>query len=83
MDSNDKKLSPVDPLPPYLSVALMYFPSVQANSVHACNAGDWNARLNRGLESCAGLVDWHAGIPYQLTNVTWRMGASRACGLPI
>jgi hypothetical protein len=36
-------------------------------------AGDVNDRLNRALESCAWLVVWLAGIPYQLTNVTWRM----------
>jgi hypothetical protein len=41
MDSNDRNNSLVDPLPPsYLSVALMYCPGVQANSVHACNAGN-------------------------------------------
>jgi hypothetical protein len=55
MDSNDKNISPVDPLPPYLSVALMYCPGVHANSVHACNAGNVNGRLNVSLESCAWL----------------------------
>jgi|688.fasta_scaffold327066_4 hypothetical protein len=74
MDGNNKKLSPVDPLPPsYLSVALMICPGVQANSVHACNAGNVNDRLDVMLESCDWFVDWLAGIPYQLTNVTWRM----------
>jgi hypothetical protein len=32
--------------------------------------GNVNDRLNRAL----GLRDGLAGIPYQLTNVTWRMG---------
>jgi hypothetical protein len=45
------------PSPPlYLSVALMYCPGVQANSVHACNAGNVNDRLNVMLESRAWLV---------------------------
>jgi hypothetical protein len=34
----------------------MYCPGVHANSVHAICAGNVNGRLNRGLESCAGLV---------------------------
>jgi hypothetical protein len=56
MDGNNKNISPVDPLPPsYLSVVLMYCPNVQANSVHVISAGNVNGRLNRGLESCAGL----------------------------
>jgi hypothetical protein len=59
MDGNDKNISPVDPLPPsYLSVALMICPGAQANSVHACNAGD----VKRLFESCAWLVDRLAGI---------------------
>jgi hypothetical protein len=34
MDSNDKNISPVDPLPPsYLSGLVMYYPGVQMNSV--------------------------------------------------
>jgi len=73
MDSNDKNISPVVPLPPYLSGLVMYCPGVQANSVHVCHAGNVNARLNRWLGTCAGFVGWLAGIPYQLTNVTWRM----------
>jgi hypothetical protein len=57
MDSNDKNISPVDPLPPsYLSAALMYCPGVHANSVHVICAGNVNARLNVMLESRAGLV---------------------------
>jgi hypothetical protein len=56
MDSNDKKLSLVDPLPPSnLSVALMICPGVQANSVHACNSGNVNDRLNVTIESRAWL----------------------------
>jgi len=62
MDGNDKNISPVDPLPPYLSAALMYCPGVQANSVHACNAGNVNDRLNRSFESCAWLVWWACWI---------------------
>jgi hypothetical protein len=62
MDSNDKNISLVDPLPPYLSVALMICPGVHANSVHVCNAGNVNACLNVSLESCAWLVGWLAGI---------------------
>ena len=56
----------------------MYCPGVQANSVQACNAGNVNACLNRGLESCAGFVVWLAAIPYQLANVAMRMGLLRA-----
>jgi hypothetical protein len=38
-------------------------------------------RLNRELGSRAWLVVWLAGIPYQLTNVARRMGASCAYDL--
>ena len=56
MDSNNKNISPVDPLPPSnLSGLVMYCPGVCVSSVHACNAGNVNACLNRGLGSCAGL----------------------------
>jgi hypothetical protein len=48
MDSNAKNNFRVDPRPPYAG------PSVQAYSVHACNAGNVNARLNHELESGAG-----------------------------
>jgi hypothetical protein len=76
MDSNNKNISPVNPLPPSnLSEMVMYYPGVQMNSVrvssaqscnvwmsgvHVCNAGNVNARLNRGLESCAWLVVCHS-----------------------
>jgi hypothetical protein len=63
MDSNDENNFRLDPLPPYLSVALMYCPGVQACSVHACNAGNVNACLNVVIESCAGLVWGLAAIP--------------------
>ena len=43
------------PAPPYLSVALMICPGVQANSVHACNAGN----VKRSFESRA----WLVGVP--------------------
>jgi len=46
---------------------------VRLASVHACSAGNVNDRFNVSLESRAGLVDWLVGIPYQLTNVAWRM----------
>jgi hypothetical protein len=49
MDSNDKNISPVDPLPP-----------VQVSSVHVICAGNVNDRLNVSLGSCACLVDWLA-----------------------
>ena len=84
MDSNNKNNFRLNPLPPsYLSGLVMYCPSVQANSVHACNAGNVNDRLNRWLESRAGLVVWLAAIPYWLTNVARRMGVPRACDLLI
>ena len=80
MDSNDKKLSLVDPLPPSnLSVALMICPGVQANSVHACNAGNANACLNRALESCAWLVGWPCLSPW---NIPWNIrSGAMAVGL--
>ncbi len=31
MDGNNKNISPVDPLPPYLSGLVMYCPGVHAN----------------------------------------------------
>ena len=51
-----KIISDSTPSPLYLSVALMYCPGVQANSVHVISAGNVNGRLNRGLESCAWIV---------------------------
>jgi hypothetical protein len=56
MDSNDKNNFRLDPRPPHAG------PSVQASSVHVCNAGNVNACLNVTLESCAGLEIWLAGI---------------------
>jgi hypothetical protein len=65
MDSNDKNISPVDPLPPLnLSGLVMYCPSVHASGGHACNVGNVNDRLNVVLESRAWLVVWLAAIPY-------------------
>ena len=69
MDSNDKNISPVDPLPPYLSVALMYCPGVQANSVHACNAGN----VKRLFESRAGLESVPCLAPW---NIPWNIYSS-------
>ncbi len=59
MDGNDKNISPVDPLPPSnLSGLVMYCPSVQANSVHACNAGN----VKRSFESWAWIMRWACGL---------------------
>jgi hypothetical protein len=59
MDRNCYKLQKCNPLPPLnLSVALMYCFGVHANSVHACNAGNVNACLNRelGWRVCLALL---------------------------
>jgi hypothetical protein len=73
MDSNDKNISPVDPLPPYLSLALMICPGVHASSVHAYNAGDVNDRFNREFESRA----WLVGMPYPAPwNIPWNICSS-------
>ncbi len=69
MDGNDKNISPVDPLLP-MPVPSVQANSVQANSVHVCNAGNANGRLNRGLESCAGLESVPCLAPW---NIPWNI----------
>jgi hypothetical protein len=59
--------------PPYLSVALMISLVFKRTVFMWSVPAMLSACLNRELESCAGLVVCHAGIPYQLTNVTCRM----------
>jgi hypothetical protein len=54
-------------------VALMYCPGVHANSVHAICAGNVNARLNRGLESCAWLDSVPCLAPW---NIPWNICSS-------
>jgi hypothetical protein len=68
MDGNNKNNFLADPLPPsYLSVALMICPGVQANSVHSCNAGNVNDRLNVSLESRAWLESVPCLAPWNIS----------------
>ena len=55
-----------DPLPPYLSVALMICPGVQANSVRACNAGNVKRLFESraGLESVPCLAPWNIPVEH-------------------
>jgi hypothetical protein len=59
-----KIISGSTPSPP------MPVPGVHANSVHSCNAGNANGRLNRGLESRAWLESVPCLAPW---NIPWNM----------
>jgi hypothetical protein len=48
----------------------MICPGVHANSVHSCNAGNANGRLNRGLESRAWLESVPCLAPW---NIPWNI----------